>query len=625
MSICTTSSTANARPQPIRTLQNREGTQIRIEDQRIPHTAFWANTMGRVSIALLLGVLGCTDGGEPETASTTDSNGGGASCTCDDANATCPGRVTGIVTAFSDGQRLSGVQVAADMGAASFETDTSGEYELEVNACRSPYRIRATLARYCAYTDFVNITEQTVARNDIALQERYVGGIVLDMTPNGATGEPLREPLEGIQVSLLGTTINERSNDLGIFLLDNLPDDGELTLVAQDDRPDDDTCYETALVDRVQTCSEGNAGVQVEMQCRNEANNGCGLCCTGARALPEGASPGDYCQRESPCAVGEEPVWVCDNDLRGARCDCTACPEDNSRGEVCDGRDNDCDGVTDNPESRALLDNCDAPEGAFALECAAGVCRYTCENGRVDINGDLVAGSRGNGCECALTNGGQEVCDGIDNDCDGTIDNDPQPILCEVQTGVCQGALSACVEGEQVCTDTEYAQSAMDAGEAFEGVGGLEVVCDGLDNNCDGLADENCCDIDEGHLSDGFRLIADDILNVGGTPQMVLDANRQVGIILWTSLGEGNSVDLKMVVLDGAFLNLNNEVKVIANDIRSFYPPSIAWDGIGFSIVWEESDNVAGERKYLKWRRVGLDGEYISPERTLIDRDSTSL
>ena len=75
--------------------------------------------------------------------------------------------------------------------------------------------------------------------------------------------------------------------------------------------------------------------------------------------------------------------------------------------ESCDGKDNDCDGSTD--EDFKVGDTC---------EVGKGVCKES---------GKLVCKSDGSGTECDAKPGtpARETCDGKDNDCDGNIDNQP--------------------------------------------------------------------------------------------------------------------------------------------------------------------------------------------------------
>lgn len=81
-----------------------------------------------------------------------------------------------------------------------------------------------------------------------------------------------------------------------------------------------------------------------------------------------------------------------------------------------------------------------------------------------------------------------EVCDGLDNDCDGEVDEAVEPASCELAVGVCEGAeTDRCVDQSYaVCGPRDYGPDyTRSPAEAWH--------CDGLDNDCDGNVDEVCC------------------------------------------------------------------------------------------------------------------------------------
>ena len=171
----------------------------------------------------------------------------------------------------------------------------------------------------------------------------------------------------------------------------------------------------------------------------------------------------------------------------------------------CDSFDNDCDGTTDEGyDLQSDLANCGRCGVSCALPqtqmtCTLGECVFAgCNPNFYDLNQDLT-----DGCEygCTLSAEGIEVCDHIDNDCDGLIDEalalpNPEFFNCYEQ-GVCADTLERCVDGRWRC---DYPT------ETFEQ---REVTCDGLDNDCDGVIDEQLtaplADLQEGVCEEATR------------------------------------------------------------------------------------------------------------------------
>jgi hypothetical protein len=161
------------------------------------------------------------------------------------------------------------------------------------------------------------------------------------------------------------------------------------------------------------------------------------------------------------------------------------CAPSNGGVEICDGIDNDCNGVVDDGfDFQNDVDNCGGCNKRcffpFAkATCAAGVCTQgACLDGFYDRDPNVP------GCEtaCQKTNGGVEICDGLDNDCNGVIDDNVQAatITCK-SMGVCMGTTPTCMGASGWAC--KYPATFQDVEDTAKG-------CDGLDNDCDGKVDE---------------------------------------------------------------------------------------------------------------------------------------
>ena len=171
----------------------------------------------------------------------------------------------------------------------------------------------------------------------------------------------------------------------------------------------------------------------------------------------------------------------------------------------------------DNDGLCSTEDNCpDVPNPDQADADGDGV-GDACDNCLNEPNPDQVdddADNVGDACDdlvCA-PDGLPDLCDGIDNDCDGNVDNGSdgvEPVApgpCATgQPGICATGMMACIDGHAVCVADEQpqAETCNRRDDDCNGVidDGLvnacglcgpvpQEVCDGIDNDCDGQIDQ---------------------------------------------------------------------------------------------------------------------------------------
>jgi hypothetical protein len=213
----------------------------------------------------------------------------------------------------------------------------------------------------------------------------------------------------------------------------------------------------------------------------------CGGC--GRRCAPPGAF--GVCEG-GVCRLGECDVGFVDLDGREDNGCEYACLRVDEVDAICDGRDDDCDGAVD--ENVDLTRDpahcgscgqvCSYPHAVG--NCEAGRCRIAaCDAGFVDLDGDPA-----NGCEyaCDGAAGATEACNGVDEDCDGRLDEGVTP-----PEGLCR-TLGACAGAVPECRGALGFRCRYGAGVEVDPATGQpvarETLCDGIDGNCNGAIDE---------------------------------------------------------------------------------------------------------------------------------------
>ena len=185
----------------------------------------------------------------------------------------------------------------------------------------------------------------------------------------------------------------------------------------------------------------------------------------------------------SVTACNPSPGFVAD----GTDCDDVVASTNPGATEVCDGVDNDCSGTIDDGAANLINWYVDSDNDGYGAGTAVPAC--TQPAGYVDVAGDC------DDTSAAALPGGVEVCDSLDNDCNGVVDDNPTDGITFFRDSDSDGFGLDSSTVSECARPSGYAEQ---GGDCDDGVAtsnpDADEVCDGVDNDCDQGIDEEATD-----------------------------------------------------------------------------------------------------------------------------------
>ncbi len=309
-----------------------------------------------------------------------------------------------------------------------------------------------------------------------------------------------------------------------------VPEANDRVCVPGADTIDCQPCVENAQCAALEggECTPVDQGTFCTRTCESEADCLDAYVCDEGRCLPTTGSCTCLLQGEAgrvrPCFESNE-FGTCTGTQACSYPDgWSACDADTPAAEVCNGRDDDCNGLTDDgvvpPSEACSISNehgecpgqwsCGGEDGWICLGQvpAPESCNYiddncngltdelwpelydVCSEGQGECLrfGFYECTPDGSGTRCNVEPGAPsvEVCDGRDNSCNGLTDDGP---LWEDKGQPCVAGIGACARyGVLVCDSANPAGALVCS--AVPGEPAAEEQCNGLDDTCNGVTDD---------------------------------------------------------------------------------------------------------------------------------------
>jgi hypothetical protein len=183
--------------------------------------------------------------------------------------------------------------------------------------------------------------------------------------------------------------------------------------------------------------------------------------CDGIDDNCNGASDEDYAGHATSCGVGACVATGATSCVAGQVANSCVAGTPAVSDATCDGVDDDCNGIADDGYA------------AHATSCGVGACAAI---GVALCVGGVVVDTCSTGAPAAS----DATCDGVDDDCNGGVDDGYVSFATSCGVGACAASgATSCVSGVVVDSCSAGAPAASDA------------TCDGVDDDCDGSVDDD--------------------------------------------------------------------------------------------------------------------------------------